>query len=274
MPPKYILSVTSIAAAARIVKARPQKTVGISCRARYNDGARLGYWRRAMDKTGRAPGSPMEPELQEFHTGAAVHAYRTFGCHALPGAAGHRFAVWAPHAQRVALVGDFNGWDTAATPMHRLPDGTWVQTVAGLRDGALYKYAVTGPDGQTVLKADPFRRALRDRARDRIQGLGNRGLRLARPELSAPPRRARRVPRADEHLRGAPRLLAPAGGRSAVVPLGRRRAGGLLPRDALHTRGAAARDGIPLRGLLGLSGDRVLRPHQPLWYAAGLHVLC
>mgnify|MGYP006993158041 CR=1 FL=1 len=39
-----------------------------------------------MDKTGRAPGSVMEPELQEFHTGAAVHAYRTFGCHALPGA--------------------------------------------------------------------------------------------------------------------------------------------------------------------------------------------
>ena len=109
-----------------------------------------------MDKTGRAPGSAMEPELQEFHTGAAVHAYRTFGCHALPGAAGHRFAVWAPHAQRVALVGDFNGWDAAATPMDRLPDGTWVQTVDGLRDGALYKYAVTAPDGQTVLKADPF----------------------------------------------------------------------------------------------------------------------
>ena len=103
-----------------------------------------------MDKTGRAPGNPMEPELQEFHTGAAVHAYRTFGCHALPGAAGHRFAVWAPHAQRVALVGDFNGWDAAATPMDRLPDGTWVQTVDGLRDGALYKYAVTGPDASDV----------------------------------------------------------------------------------------------------------------------------
>ena len=109
-----------------------------------------------MDKTGRAPGSPMEPELQEFHTGAAAHAYRTFGCHALPGAAEHRFAVWAPHAQRVTLVGDFNGWDIDATPMDRLPDGTWMQTVDGLRDGALYKYAVTGADGQTVLKADPF----------------------------------------------------------------------------------------------------------------------
>ena len=85
-----------------------------------------------MDKTGRAPGSIPEPELQEFHTGAAAHAYRTFGCHALSGAAGHRFAVWAPHAQHVALVGDFNGWDAGATPMDRLPDGTWVQTVDGL----------------------------------------------------------------------------------------------------------------------------------------------
>ena len=90
-----------------------------------------------MDKTGRAPGSPMEPELQEFHTGAAVHAYRTFGCHALPSAAGHRFAVWAPHAQRVALVGDFNGWDTASAPMDRLPDGTWVHRGRSARRGAL-----------------------------------------------------------------------------------------------------------------------------------------
>ena len=109
-----------------------------------------------MNTTGRAPGFLTKSELQEFHTGAAAHAYRTFGCHALPGTTEHRFAVWAPHAQRVALVGDFNGWNTAATPMDRLPDGTWVQSVDGLHDGALYKYAVTGPDGQTVLKADPF----------------------------------------------------------------------------------------------------------------------
>ena len=109
-----------------------------------------------MNTTGRAPGFLTKSELQEFHTGAAAHAYRTFGCHALPGTTGHRFAVWAPHAQRVAIVGDFNGWDIDATPMDRLPDGTWVQTVDGLHDGALYKYAVTGADGQTVLKADPF----------------------------------------------------------------------------------------------------------------------
>ena len=73
-----------------------------------------------MNTTGRAPGFLTKSELQEFHTGAAAHAYRTFGCHALPGTTGHRFAVWAPHAQRVALVGDFNGWDIDATPMYQL----------------------------------------------------------------------------------------------------------------------------------------------------------
>ncbi|MFR6424186.1 MAG: hypothetical protein ACLUNO_00175 [Oscillospiraceae bacterium] len=63
--------------------------------------------------------------------------------------------------------------------MHRLPDGTWVQTVAGLRDGALYKYAVTGAGRADGAQSRPLRRALRDRARDRIQGLGARWLRLA-----------------------------------------------------------------------------------------------
>lgn len=92
-----------------------------------------------MNTTGRAPGFLTKSELQEFHTGTAAHAYRTFGCHALPGTTGHRFAVWAPHAQRVALVGDFNGWDTAATrwtPAARTaPMGARPWT--GCTDGAL-----------------------------------------------------------------------------------------------------------------------------------------
>lgn len=116
--------------------------------------ARHGY-----DKT-RA-GFLTKSELQEFHTGAAAHAYRTFGCHTLPGTTEHRFTVWAPHAQHVALVGDFNGWDIDATPMDRLPDGTWVQTVDGLRDGALYKYAVTGADGRRCSRPTPLPRTAR-----------------------------------------------------------------------------------------------------------------
>lgn len=96
-----------------------------------------------------------ETALAAFHNGSACDAWRTFGCHAVgPGL--HRFAVWAPHAQRVSLVGDFNGWDSEAHPMTRLRDGTWVTCVEGLHDGALYKYCVTGADGRQVLKADPF----------------------------------------------------------------------------------------------------------------------
>ena len=165
-----------------------------------------------MNTTGRAPGFLTKSELQEFHTGTAAHAYRTFGCHALPGTTGHRFAVWAPHAQRVALVGDFNGWDIDATPMDRLPDGTWMQTVHGLHDGALYKYAVTGADGQTVLKADPFAAHCETGPATASKVWSLEG--YVWHDRSYLRRRA-------EHLRGAPRLLAPAGDRAAVVPLGR-----------------------------------------------------
>lgn len=93
--------------------------------------------------------------LAAFHNGKAHDAWRTFGCHEVePGL--RRFAVWAPHAQRVSLVGDFNSWDVDALPMTRLTDGTWVTCVEGLCDGALYKYCITGADGRQVLKADPF----------------------------------------------------------------------------------------------------------------------
>lgn len=96
-----------------------------------------------------------ETALAAFHNGSACDAWRTFGCHEIePGI--HRFAVWAPHAQRVALVGDFNDWDGDTHPMARLDDGTWITHVEGLHNGALYKYCITGADGRQVLKADPF----------------------------------------------------------------------------------------------------------------------
>ena len=72
-------------------------------------------------------------------------------------AEGVTFAVWAPTAQHVALVGDFNGWDPTATPMQNIGDaGVWTALVAGAEHGQRYKYAVTGADGRTMLKADPF----------------------------------------------------------------------------------------------------------------------
>ena len=79
-------------------------------------------------------------------------AYTYVGAH--PAETGYVFRVWAPHARAVALAGDFNGWQSAA--MTRLDGGVWelTQPDAKIYDG--YKYVITGADGRTVWKADPY----------------------------------------------------------------------------------------------------------------------
>ena len=74
------------------------------------------------------------------------------------GEAGWRFAVWAPNAQRVSLVGDFNLWDGRRHPMRkRLDSGLWEIFIPGLRVGAAYKYELRRHDGVVLpLKADPY----------------------------------------------------------------------------------------------------------------------
>ena len=70
---------------------------------------------------------------------------------------GVRFSVWAPNAAHISVVGDWNSWDPATTPMTRVDDGPiWTSTSTGARIGHRYKYAVTSSiDGETVLHADP-----------------------------------------------------------------------------------------------------------------------
>ncbi|HAM01399.1 MAG TPA: 1,4-alpha-glucan branching enzyme [Acidimicrobiaceae bacterium] len=67
------------------------------------------------------------------------------------------FAVWAPSARRVSVIGDFNGWDAGADAMTPVESsGIWETTVAGARPGHIYKYALEAADGRTLEKADPF----------------------------------------------------------------------------------------------------------------------
>ncbi|WP_192796640.1 1,4-alpha-glucan branching protein GlgB [Serinicoccus kebangsaanensis] len=73
---------------------------------------------------------------------------------------GTRFAVWAPHAVAVHVVGDFNGWNGATHALRAHDDvGVWELFVPGVREGAHYKYDITGPDGVRRAKADPMARA-------------------------------------------------------------------------------------------------------------------
>ena len=68
------------------------------------------------------------------------------------------FRVWAPNAVSVNVVGDFNGWNRTAAPMKKVTNGIWECTLSGVRPFQCYKYAVTSPSGETVLKSDPYAR--------------------------------------------------------------------------------------------------------------------
>ena len=92
--------------------------------------------------------------------GTHLRAYEKLGAHpqTLNGEAGVTFAVWAPNARTVSVVGDFNGWDGRAHPMTRFgANGFWGRFIPGLVPGMLYKFEIHGPAGELLaLKADPF----------------------------------------------------------------------------------------------------------------------
>jgi 1,4-alpha-glucan branching enzyme len=96
-----------------------------------------------------------------FLLGEGTHykAYEKLGSHpiALDGVPGVRFAVWAPNAKRVSVVGDWNGWDGRVHPMRLHPgNGIWEIFIPGLATGTLYKYEVLSKmNGLLTLKSDP-----------------------------------------------------------------------------------------------------------------------
>ena len=87
-------------------------------------------------------------------------AYESLGAHrrTIGGVEGMSFAVWAPNAMRVSVVGDFNQWDGRTHAMRlRHLFGVWELFIPGLGSGVLYKYEIHGPDGSLLpLKADPY----------------------------------------------------------------------------------------------------------------------
>ena len=96
--------------------------------------------------------------LYLFHQGTNYNAYDYMGAHftRLDGKDGVIFRTWAPRADRVAVVGDFNGWDCSKNVLMRISDGGTFETfIEGLAEYDNYKFAVTH-NGKTVLKADPY----------------------------------------------------------------------------------------------------------------------
>lgn len=114
-------------------------------------------------------------DLHLFHEGKHWHAHRFLGAHVqeVDGIAGVLFAVWAPNASRVSVVGDFNRWDGRAHPMRMRTGGVWELFIPNLNPGELYKYEIRNDFWNAIFsKADPYGRyhELRPRTSSIIEG--------------------------------------------------------------------------------------------------------
>lgn len=101
-----------------------------------------------------------EDDIFLFNEGTHFRLYRKLGAHpaVVDGVHGTHFAVWAPNAERVSVVGDFNGWDAGSHPLQpRGSAGIWEGFIPGVDKGALYKFHVDSRYAEySVAKADPF----------------------------------------------------------------------------------------------------------------------
>ncbi|MCM1983834.1 1,4-alpha-glucan branching protein GlgB [Lyngbya confervoides] len=97
-------------------------------------------------------------DLEAWRNGTYYHSYEKLGAHVRShaGQPGVYFAVWAPHAQAVSVVGDFNGWQFGQHPMARNEAGIWELFIPGLQAGEKYKYAIQTGWGEVILKTDPY----------------------------------------------------------------------------------------------------------------------
>jgi 1,4-alpha-glucan branching enzyme len=100
-----------------------------------------------------------EADLYLFGKGDERRIYDKLGSQlrTIDGVPGASFAVWAPNAQRLSVVGNFNNWDGRFHQMRSLgPSGVWEIFIPGIGEGALYKYEIRDPHGHVSLKTDPY----------------------------------------------------------------------------------------------------------------------
>ncbi len=105
------------------------------------------------------PAELMELDYHLFNEGTHTRIYEKLGAHLVirDGVAGTLFAVWAPNARHVGVLGDFNAWNEEKTPLVRHDaSGIWTGFVPGVASGSVYKYRVESHDGQRFDKADPY----------------------------------------------------------------------------------------------------------------------
>ena len=109
-------------------------------------------------------------DIYYWQEGTHFRSYDKLGAH--PDKKGAWFGVWAPHADYVAVLGEFNGWDAGANPLTRVDGGLWEGHVKGAKTGQKYKYRISGPGFQAD-KTDPYAFAMEA---PHHQGSANEGM--------------------------------------------------------------------------------------------------
>ena len=192
---------------------------------------------------------------------------------------GVHFAVWAPNADRVSVIGDFNGWDGRVHAMRLLsPSGVWEIFIPDLPDGEHYKFEIRTRTGSLLQKTDPFGVAfevpplsaavVRDISRLRL-GRRRRGWRRG----ATPARWLDRPMSIYEVHLGSWARVPEHGNRFLTYRELADRLVSYVKRCRLHAHRADAGDGASVRGLVGLSGARLFCADQPVRDAGGLQVL-
>src|SRR5579885_654273 len=132
----------------------PGEPAGYHIRAKLWDGQEV-----EIDDPYRYGPQLSDTDLYLHTEGTLYEAWRTLGAHLTHsgGVSGVRFAVWAPNAECVTVVGEFNDWDIRRHPMRRRNGGVWELFLPGVAEGAAYKYHVRSRfAGYQQLKADPY----------------------------------------------------------------------------------------------------------------------
>ena len=103
----------------------------------------------------------LNEQLKSFHDGNSREAYSFMGAHKIKigNETGYVFRVWAPRAQRVSVVGDFNFWNTEDLIMNKSDKGVWTVFSKYAKAGGRYKYFIRTADGRGIYKSDPYARA-------------------------------------------------------------------------------------------------------------------
>ena len=135
----------------------PRDSIALPYRIRFESSD--GRWHECFDPYSFPPEID-EGDLGRFAAGSHIHAHRFLGAHerTIAGVRGIRFAVWAPNAERVSVVGTFNHWDGRYHPMSvRGSSGVWELFVPEIGAGELYKYEIYARDSRELkLKTDPY----------------------------------------------------------------------------------------------------------------------